>query len=74
MNTTQDKKINLEIVAKIKVARLEKNLTQEELAKKAGINGNFYAKVERGKAKPSGVTLTKLIKALGLKSTDIFSV
>ena len=47
---------------------------EEELAKKAGINANFYAKVERGKAKPSGVTLTKIIKALGLKSTDILSV
>ncbi|OGK56318.1 hypothetical protein A3J15_02605 [Candidatus Roizmanbacteria bacterium RIFCSPLOWO2_02_FULL_38_10] len=74
MRTKEDKKINSEIVAKIKAARLDKNLTQEELAKKAGINANFYAKVERGKAKPSGVTLTKIIKALGLKSTDILSV
>ncbi len=74
MDDKQDKKAILEMAAKIKAARLKKGLMQTEVAKKAGLNSNFYAKVERGEAKPSGVTLTKIIKALGVKSSDILSV
>ncbi len=74
MDDKQDKKAILEMAEKIKAVRLKKGLLQTEVAKKAGLNSNFYAKVERGEAKPSGVTLTKIIKALGIKSSDILSV
>ncbi len=74
MDDKQDKKAILEMAEKIKAVRLKKGLLQTEVAKKAGLNSNFYAKVERGEAKPSGVTLTKIIKALGVKSSDILSV
>lgn len=58
----------------IKRIRESKKLLQAEVASKAEINSNYYAKVERGEAKPSGVTLVKIIKALGVKSTDILPV
>lgn len=74
MDDKKDKKAILEMAGKIKAARLKKGLMQTDVAKKAGLNSNFYAKVERGEAKPSGVTLTKIIKALGVKSSDILSV
>ncbi|OGE16637.1 hypothetical protein A2858_02215 [Candidatus Daviesbacteria bacterium RIFCSPHIGHO2_01_FULL_36_37] len=74
MGSSEDKKIILEIADKIKEARLKKNLLQSDVAKQAGLNSNYYAKVERGEAKASGVTLTKIIKALGVKSTDIMPV
>ena len=74
MDDQQDKKAILEMAEKIKAVRLNKGLLQTDVAKKAGLNSNFYAKVERGEAKPSGVTLTKIIKALGVKSSDILSV
>lgn len=74
MGTREDKKTTLEIATNIKEARLKKNLLQADVAKKAGLNSNYYARVERGEAKPSGVTLTKIIKALGVKSTDILPI
>lgn len=74
MDDKQDKKAILEMARKIKAVRIKKGLLQTEVAKKAGLNSNYYAKVERGEAKPSGVTLTKIIKALGVKSPDILSI
>ena len=65
--------ISYKIAKKLKLVRLEKDLTQLELAEKAGLNVNYYAKVERGEAKPSVVTLHKILKALGVKSSDILS-
>ena len=59
------------IAQNIKKARLEKGLTQETLAKKAGINSNYYAKVERGEINPSLETISKILKALDIKSSDV---
>lgn len=74
MGIKEDKSIILEIANKIKEAREKKGWTQEGLAKKAGIDSNSYAKIERGESKPYGVTLVKIIKALGVKSSDILPV
>jgi len=65
-------KTRKQIAQNLKQSRLNKNLTQAELAVKAGINTNYYAKIERGELKPSIETLEKIIKALNLKSSDIF--
>ena len=59
------------IAQNIKKARLEKGLTQSALAEKAGINANSYAKIERGETKPSFETISKILKALGIKSSDV---
>ncbi len=71
MKRQKDTKILNAIGDKLKAARLEKDLTQLDVAKKAGINGNYYAKVERGEASLSVITLLKLVKALDLESSDI---
>lgn len=71
MKRQNDAKTLSTIGDKLKAVRQEKNLTQLDVAKKAGINGNYYAKVERGEASLSVLTLLKLVKALGLKSSDI---
>ena len=60
------------IALKLKQARLQKGMTQAELAKKAGLNTNAYAKIERGVSDPVLATIKKLSKALDLKSSDIF--
>jgi transcriptional regulator with XRE-family HTH domain len=65
-------KTSKQIAEKLKQVRLQKGLTQVELANKAGINDNYYAKVERGELKPSVETLEKIIKALGVRSSAIF--
>jgi DNA-binding XRE family transcriptional regulator len=54
-----------------KEARNKLGLTQAELAKKAGVYPNTYAKIERGEQEPSFDTVKKLAKALGLKPSDI---
>jgi DNA-binding XRE family transcriptional regulator len=60
------------IAGKLKEHRLKRDLSQANLAKKAGMNSNYYAKIERGEIKPSVTTLEKIIKALNAKSSDIF--
>ena len=58
------------IAKNLKNIREGLNLTQFDLAKKAGLNGNTYAKIERsGGLKLE--SLKKLAKALGVKSSDI---
>ena len=43
-----------------------------QLSVHAGINTNYYAKIERSELKPSIETLEKIIKALGINSSEIF--
>ncbi len=57
---------------KIKEIREQKELTQEEVAKKAGIFANYYAKIERGTINTSIKKATKIAKALGVDVSDIF--
>jgi len=59
------------ISRKLQLARQHKNLTQAEVAKRAGTNTNYYAKLERGEAVPSLKMLEKIVKALGVKSSDV---
>ena len=66
---------SLQIIGKnLKAARVNKNWTQVELADKAGINSNYYAKIERGDISPSYETFEKIFKALCVKSKDIFPI
>ena len=66
-----EKKIKQEIAARLRNIRLKKELTQVEVAEKARINSNYYAKVERGEALPSVLTSKKIVKALGIKSSNV---
>lgn len=63
--------IDPRIAKKLKVIRHSKGFTQLELAERAGINANYYSKVERGEAIPSLATFEKILKALKVKSSDI---
>ena len=64
-------KTTQQIATRLKQVRLEKGLTQVTLSEKAGINTNYYAKIERGEASPTVPLLKKIIKVLGVKSSDI---
>lgn len=61
-----------EIGKNIKKAREKLGLTQAEVAEKAGINVNYYARIERGEARASYDTLKAVFKTLQVKSSDIF--
>lgn len=56
-----------EMGEKIKKAREKLSLTQSQAAKKAGLNINHFAKLERGEHVPGGETIEKLNKALNVK-------
>jgi len=53
----------------MKEAWEEKKLTQIEVAKKAGLNTNYYAVIERGEVLTGLDNLEKIFKILGIKLT-----
>ncbi len=56
---------------KLQAARQKKGYTQAEVAKRASTTVNHYAKIERGEVVPSLKTLEKIVKALGVNSSDV---
>ena len=72
MTSKQDEFVRKEIGAKIKEIREKKNLTQEEIAQKAKMTANYYAKIERGIIGTAPEKLYKIFKALGVEASDIF--
>lgn len=59
------------ISANLSKIRKGQRYTQREIAELAGLNPNYYAKVERGYGMPSLKTIHKLAKALKVTATDI---
>lgn len=55
----------------LKKAREKLRLTQAEVAEKAGLHTNYYARIERGDAKATLKTLEVIFKVLRVKSSDI---
>lgn len=51
--------------------RRSADLTQEELAHRAGIHATYVSQIERGLKSPTISTLQKLAKALGTKPSKI---
>ncbi len=61
-----DKKTKEQIGKKFKQARIKKKLTQVEVAEKANIHVNYYARIERGEESPSLDTLSTIAKILNV--------
>ncbi len=55
----------------IKKARLKAKMTQSEVAEKAGIHTNYFARVERGEVNVSIEVIEVIAKALRVKSSEI---
>ena len=66
-----DTELSDQISANLSNIRKRLRYTQREVAKIAGLNINYYAKVERGDSVPSLKTLSKIAKALEVSITDI---
>ena len=60
-----------QVAKNIRHFRKNKGLTQQDVAEKSGISSNYYARIERADVKPSVETLEKIVKALGIKSSDV---
>lgn len=52
-------------------ARHKQGLTQAQVAKKAGMNSNAYAKIERGESQSRPATLKKIARALEIDMSKI---
>lgn len=59
------------IAHNLKKARQRRHQTQADLAKKAGISTNYYARIERAEVTPSIDVLEAVVKAVGVKSSDV---
>jgi transcriptional regulator with XRE-family HTH domain len=73
MLNEEDEKTRKEISTKLRDVRISKGLKQSDVAKKAGLNSNYYARVERAEAVPTVITLKKILEALGVKSSEVLS-
>ena len=63
----------MEIGAKIKELRVQKSLTQEELADRAELSKGFISQVERDLTSPSIATLVDILQCLGTNLEEFFS-
>ena len=63
----------MEIGAKLKELRIQKNLTQEELADRTELSKGFISQLERDLTSPSIATLMDILQALGTDLRDFFN-
>ena len=56
----------------IKKLRIERGLTQEELADRANLHSTYIGQIERGLRNPSLVNLYKVANALNINANSIF--
>lgn len=62
------------MVNRIKECREESGLTQDELAKKAGVSRPFLSNVENGVAIPTVTKAADIAEALGRSIDQLFSM
>lgn len=55
----------------IKKARLRQNLTQEELGERVGVKRSQICKLENGKSSITLSTMSRVFKALGIKTATL---
>lgn len=60
-----------EVGKNIERCRKKKGQKQVEVATGAGINPSYYSKIERGEVNPSLEKIYRIIKELGVRSSDI---
>ncbi|WP_167957866.1 helix-turn-helix domain-containing protein [Anaerosporobacter faecicola] len=63
----------MQIGHKIKELRVQKNLTQEELADRAELSKGFISQLERDLTSPSIATLVDILQCLGTNLEEFFS-
>lgn len=64
----------LEIKIKLKKVRLEKGLTQKELAKLSGVSVAYISLMECGKRYPTILILIQIARVLNVKIGELISV
>lgn len=65
--------VNLEIGNRLKELRIQKRLTQEELADRCELSNGFISQLERDLTSPSIATLVDILQCLGTDLQEFFS-
>lgn len=73
VNKNKGSEIRMNIGEKIKELRIQKSLTQEELADRAELSKGFISQVERDLTSPSIATLVDILQCLGTNLEEFFS-
>ena len=66
------KAIEKQFGEKVRKLRLARNLSQEELAFKAGVHRTYLGSIERGERNPSLKNIAAIARALGIDISDLF--
>lgn len=61
-----------QVIERIRRIRIEKKVSQFELAVRANFSQSFLANVESGKKKPSVMTIIRIAKALDINPREFF--
>ena len=65
--------ISVNVGARLRELREQRNISMRALATRSGLSANALSMIERGRASPSVSTLYKLADALGISITSFFS-
>ncbi len=65
-------RVNEKLGKRIKRARKDKKMTQEDLADKVGLHYTTVSRIERGLSNPPVQTIDKIAKALKVSLSDLF--
>ena len=57
---------------RLRAVRIDRNLTQAQVADRAKMSANYYAKIERGEVRPSIDMYERIAKALKVTAAEIF--
>ena len=63
----------LALGAAIRQARLEKQISQEELAHRSEIDRSYMSSIERGQQNPGIVSVLRIAKALELPASELLA-
>ena len=61
-----------ELGKRIRTERIDKKMTQEELAERAGLHPTYIGQVERGEKSLTITSLEKIAEGLGISFSDLF--
>lgn len=59
--------------AAIRAARVERGISQEELAHKAGTDRSYLSSIERGAQNPGIVSILRMAHAMDMTATELFA-
>ncbi len=70
----QNNKLNTKICLKIKLERMKRNLSQEQLAEMADLSRITIGKIERAEVSPTIESLEKIANAFGMDFSQLIDI